>query len=198
MKDLIYELPNFLPGEFCDHLINKYEDCKDKHTPGIIFINGKEYIDKNYKNSMEMSPSKERGWDQETTLVRKYIARFVKKYKNWMYETFKRKGQELHMLDAIMKNPTGERGYTIQKQQKGAKYAWHYDGSISEGIDFGLIIIYLNTVEQGGETEFINGRKVKPERGKAIIFPANWTYPHCGNEVISGDKYILTSMIYYA
>lgn len=197
MKDFIFELPNLLPDEFCDHLINKYEDFKHVHKPGLIRYNGKDYVDRNYKDSTEMVPSNERGWDHENNLLRKYTCRFVNKYKKWLYETCNRESQGLHMLRPIIEAHTYDRGYTIQKQQKGAKHAWHFDGAVSKGDDFALVIIYLNTVEEGGQTEFINGRKIKPERGKAIIFPANWVYAHCGNEVLSGDKYILTSMLFY-
>ena len=57
-------------------------------------------------------------------------------------------------------------------------------------------IWYLNTVDEGGETEFFNGRlKIKPEKGKLLIFPATWTYLHRGKMPISGDKYILTGWV---
>ena len=56
---------------------------------------------------------------------------------------------------------------------------------------------YLNTVEEGGETEFFNGRiSIKPEKGKLLLFPSTWTYIHRGNMPISNDKYILTGWIY--
>ena len=50
---------------------------------------------------------------------------------------------------------------------------------------------YLNDVEIGGETDFINF-KIKPTTGKLVIFPSTWTYPHCANIPISNDKYIIT------
>lgn len=60
-------------------------------------------------------------------------------------------------------------------------------------------ILYLNTVECGGETEFLNsGRKIKPAKGKVLIFPCNYLFPHRGNIPISNEKYIATSFIYQA
>lgn len=58
-------------------------------------------------------------------------------------------------------------------------------------------ILYLNTVDRGGETEFLNtGRKIKPVKGKALIFPCNYLFPHRGNIPISENKYIATAFLY--
>jgi len=57
---------------------------------------------------------------------------------------------------------------------------------------------YLNTVEEGGETEFFyQDLKVKPKQGSLIIAPAGFTHTHKGHIPISGDKYILTSWILF-
>ena len=80
---------------------------------------------------------------------------------------------------------------TIQRQPRGGKYAWHYDGG--EDGQFATLMIYLNTLEheEGGCTEFYGGRKVRPECGKVLIWPATWAYPHCGNEVKAEYKYAI-------
>ncbi len=58
-------------------------------------------------------------------------------------------------------------------------------------------MIYLNDVEEGGETEFITlNRLVKPETGKVLCFPCNFMFPHKGNIPISNDKYIVTAFVY--
>jgi hypothetical protein len=51
---------------------------------------------------------------------------------------------------------------------------------------------YLNTVNDGGETEILGDIIVKPEAGKLLLFPASWTFPHRGKMPISEDKYIVT------
>lgn len=54
--------------------------------------------------------------------------------------------------------------------------------------------IYLNDVEDGGETEFLNfSTRVKPKTGRIVIWPAAFPYIHRGNPPLSGEKYILTS-----
>lgn len=52
---------------------------------------------------------------------------------------------------------------------------------------------YLNDVEDGGETHFTHYKlKIKPEIGKTIIWPAEWTHAHSGEILKSGTKYIVT------
>ena len=54
-------------------------------------------------------------------------------------------------------------------------------------------MIYLNDVEDGGETEFLYQRKrVKPVRNRAVIWPGSYTHLHRGNPPLSGTKYVLT------
>ena len=58
-------------------------------------------------------------------------------------------------------------------------------------------ILYLNDVEEGGETEFMTlNRLVKPETGKVLCFPCNFMFPHKGNIPLSNDKYIVTAFVY--
>lgn len=59
-------------------------------------------------------------------------------------------------------------------------------------------LLYLNDVEQGGETEFFyQGAKVKPKQGRLILSPCSFTHTHRGNVPVSNDKYILTSWVMY-
>ena len=51
-------------------------------------------------------------------------------------------------------------------------------------------------MDEGGETQFWDNYKVKPQKGKLVLFPASWTYPHSGLMPISHDKYIITGWIY--
>ena len=54
--------------------------------------------------------------------------------------------------------------------------------------------IYLNDVDEGGETEFLHySKRVKPKTGRIVIWPAGFPYIHRGNPPLSGEKYIITS-----
>ena len=57
---------------------------------------------------------------------------------------------------------------------------------------------YLNTVTDGGETEFTSyGLKVKAEKGLTILFPSGWTHPHRGVVSPTQEKYIITGWFSY-
>jgi hypothetical protein len=62
-----------------------------------------------------------------------------------------------------------------------------------------VFTVYLNTVELGGETEFLHqGVRVEAVEGRLSIFPAAFTHAHRGNPPLSGDKYIVTGWIEFA
>ena len=58
---------------------------------------------------------------------------------------------------------------------------------------------YLNNVDDGGTTDFDHyGLKIKPEIGKTLIWPAEWTHAHTGSVLKSGTKYIITGWFDFA
>lgn len=75
-------------------------------------------------------------------------------------------------------------------------HIWHIEhghGYDNEARAF-VFSIYLNDVEEGGETEFLHfSRRVKAKKGRIVIWPAAFPYLHRGNPPLSGEKYILTS-----
>ena len=75
-------------------------------------------------------------------------------------------------------------------------HVWHVEHG--RGFDMEprafVFSIYLNDVEEGGETEFLHfSKRVKPKTGRIVIWPAAFPYVHRGNPPLSGKKYILTS-----
>jgi len=75
-------------------------------------------------------------------------------------------------------------------------HIWHIEhnkGFANEARAF-VFSIYLNDVEEGGETEFLHfSKRTKPKTGRIVIWPAAFPYVHRGNPPLSGEKYILTS-----
>ena len=75
-------------------------------------------------------------------------------------------------------------------------HVWHVEhqkGYENEPRAF-VFSIYLNDIEEGGETEFLHfSKRVKPKTGRIVIWPAGFPYVHRGNPPLSGEKYILTS-----
>ena len=94
--------------------------------------------------------------------------------------------------------------YTSLKIQKTLPtegyHVWHIEhgkGFDNEPRAF-VFSVYLNDVEDGGETYFEHyDLKIKPEIGKTLIWPAEWTHAHKGEVLKSGLKYIVTGWMHF-
>ena len=52
------------------------------------------------------------------------------------------------------------------------------------------ILIYFNSIQQGGETIFLQqGKKVVPKCGRVVMFPTAFTHVHAGLPPLKGIKY---------
>ena len=76
-------------------------------------------------------------------------------------------------------------------------HAWHSEMMGERSRNRIMVIsLYLNTVEQGGETEFLNqSLRVAPVKNRFVMFPAAYTHVHRGNPPLSGTKYIITGWV---
>ena len=76
----------------------------------------------------------------------------------------------------------------------GGYHLWHCEQSMPEMATRVLTwSIYLNDVEEGGETEFLyQHKRIKATKGTVVIFPASFTHTHRGNPPLSNEKYIAT------
>ena len=91
---------------------------------------------------------------------------------------------------------------TCQKVQMtppgGGYHVWHDENTTSDNDASRCLVwmVYLNDDFEGGETEFLYYKKrIKPETGKLIIWPAGMTHAHKGNLVLAGsaqNKYVIT------
>ena len=71
---------------------------------------------------------------------------------------------------------------------------------------FLAFFIYINDVDEGGETKFLNFQKpgtfipftVTPKRGRLLMFPPMWPWYHAGLKPESGNKYLIHSYCHYA
>lgn len=86
----------------------------------------------------------------------------------------------------------------VQRTGVGQGYhIWHYESS-SVGFTRRLLtyILYLNDVEEGGETEFLYlHKRIKPKAGTFVLFPAAFTHTHRGNPPLSNTKYVVTGWV---
>lgn len=55
-------------------------------------------------------------------------------------------------------------------------------------------VLYLNDVEEGGETHFpVFDVSVKPEKNKLVLFPSNYMYKHAALPPISNEKFCIVT-----
>ena len=92
-------------------------------------------------------------------------------------------------------------GFNVQKYSRGDHFALEHCERATIGSIHRLFawMTYLNDVDDGGYTSFGHyGIKIKPEIGKTLIWPAEWTHMHSGEILKSGTKYIITGWIHFA
>jgi len=188
MNKFILTFDNNLDSIFCSHLINKFENDSNKY---IGWSGGKINLDK--KNTYDLIISNNDSWINEDKKLCDRLSLGLKKY-----------GQTLLNYDIIKESLSIfnyniiDTGFKIQKYIKNVGYYnWHNDFVYStKGVRIFTFIWYLNNIELGGETEFIDGTIIKPKKGSLLIFPADFTYVHRGNIPISDNKYICNGWFY--
>ena len=164
-------------------MIQRFEESTEDHYRGRV---GQNFVEnEDVKKSTDMVISGKDSWkDVDEVLFRslsKALATVKKEYD-------------------FFKGPFKDIGYAIQRTEPGEYFNWHIDSGSHQFSDRQLVAIwYLNDVEgPGGETEFINQNvKVKPEKGKLILFPPFWTHEHRGVKLQKGMKYIATTWIVF-
>ena len=86
--------------------------------------------------------------------------------------------------------------FNLQRYLSGDHFS-HIHCERNSGIQMHRVfawMTYLNTTEDNsGSTNFSHYNiKIKPETGKTLIWPAEWTHAHSGEVLNKGKKYIIT------
>lgn len=77
------------------------------------------------------------------------------------------------------------------------QFAIHVDSATMQSSKrFLAFFWYLNDVEIGGETFFMH-TSIQPKKGRLVIFPPFWMFPHKGAPPISGEKFLMSSYLNY-
>jgi|MEHZ01.6.fsa_nt_MEHZ011618612.1_1 hypothetical protein len=198
MEKFVLEIPNFIPNDVCTSIIRRFEN-DDRKIEGYFTYPVGDQVVTRVKNNIELSILSCSGWEDVGTLFLDYTMKAYTEYTKHLKSTFSGYGDPMYPVydrESGVKNISCI-GFPIQRLGKGDMYDWHHDGDDISKANFIQIIFYLNTLQenQGGCTEFIDGKKVRPETGKVLMYPCSWTFPHKGGEVLGGYKYICTTTI---
>lgn len=120
------------------------------------------------------------------------VSPFFKKFWN-CYEQYAK-----HYSVLIESEMHGINSVRLQKTLPAQGYhRWHYENSNSATSRRVIAwMIYLNDIENGGETEFLYlSKRVTAKQGRVLIWPAGFTHTHRGNPPLTNEKYILTGWL---
>ena len=183
ITDFIAVYEDAVSVEYCEKFIG-YIDHYVEH--GIII---KEPFDSDHKDHSTINFHNDARYDMLSgdnlpltflPMVKDYVDDYLDRYSLLKHEV-------MLMFDVKAKKiPIG-----------GGFHRWHYEnGGLQVSPRILVVQLYLNTVEEGGETEFLYiNKRVKAKQGTLIIFPAAFTHTHRGNPPIGQDKYILTTWV---
>ena len=175
----------------CDRLIALFQTARELGLtqPGLT---GRFEVNKSIKDSEDLAPERlpakdpripspdQSGYDQ---VMRQFTALIPRYYQD---------------TKASWAQPVSFRTLPhFQYYRPGGGYhAWHVD-AFGDVVDRHLVfLLYLNDVPGGG-TEFQLQRHIcEAKRGKILIFPANFCYPHRSQISMTHEKYILTGWAY--
>jgi len=130
--------------------------------------------------------------------IQYYDHKFCQHFFQTVHQFYDKYVGEYDILETIEGH--SPKGMCIQRTgPKQGYHVWHVeDGGQASCNRVVAYTLYLNDVEEGGETEYLyQGVKVKPEEGKLVFWPAGYTHPHRGNPIYEGYKYIITGWYTY-
>ena len=195
MEDFIGIFPNAATSEYCDRAIKFFNT--HKKSPAFTTRQqhdkvpstareGNMYIFTN-ETDEQLLISNELIQREFDAIVRKYYMQYQQKY---------------GFVETVAQLSQMRIGSTVKLQEYGPSqgyHVWHCDNvTMDTSRRMLVVILYLNTVESGGETEFLHqSKRVSPVQGTLLIFPAYFTHPHRGNPTLKGSKYIMTSWLEY-
>lgn len=184
-NSFIFEKKDALPGPLCDDMIERFEKNSEDQYPGRIGQTVSE--DSGIKKTTDLVVSGKEHWKDVDNNLFRSMGIAIKEFR----EAF-----------PYFKGPFKDMGYNLQRYNPGEFYHWHIDGGSHDFSQRQLVAIwYLNDVPEGagGETEFsFQDVKIRPEKGKLVLFPPFWTHEHRAVTLTEGVKYIATTWIVFA
>jgi hypothetical protein len=192
IKDFIGVYDGYIPDEACDQAIELFNKYQEFNKVFSRFTS--EGATQDFKNDKQLFCTGDVLTDQEFNVnkLKLLMVNFDMALKHYYTETNVKKYTAEDIITDHVK---------IQKTMPSQGYhVWHIEHGQGRENEKRILVysIYLNTIEEGGETEFLyQSQRVKPVKGRIVIWPAGFPYVHRGNPPLNGEKYIVTSWINY-
>ena len=186
--------PNFIGcwmlenDPLCDGLVEYFERNAEAQRPGRL-SSGR--IDSSVKQSLDISITPKDLRKREFEIFTDYLDALNHCY--WDYTE-----QWAFLKDFITTVHIGN--FNIRRYDVGGHFnKLHAERTALQNLHRVFAwMTYLNDVEAGGETEFTHfDIKIRPVKGKCLIWPAEWTHAHRGRVLEKGHKYVITGWIHY-
>ena len=178
---------NLENDKLCNEIINFFENNKNLQKPGI---SGKGK-DVKIKKTTDITVLPED--------LKKPKFEILKQYINALHKCFLDYQNQWSFLKSML-NTVNVPAFNIQKYSRGDHFSsLHSERTSLESLHrLFAWMTYLKDVNDGGQTNFSHyGIKIKPEIGKTLIWPAEWTHAHTGEILKSGTKYIVTGWLHF-
>jgi hypothetical protein len=185
--ECIFCVKELIGSDLCRSIIENYERDPRKHPGHTVGSRGEKKTHDEVKVSTDLEITNEGVWSAVHSELHLAVSRVVLSV--------------AAQFPSLQVWPLRSTGYKIQHYRKNdGHFKWHFDALGPGAWDRQLaLIIYLNSVEEGGETCFHRQNlKVKPVAGDAVLFPTFWTHMHCGEIPRSDDKYVISSFMCFA
>lgn len=174
--------------EECAELIEYYEKLNDLHLTASRQTLGDNSAHNKADHAAFLLEQPALNMSTDNPAVHTFMTRFIDCWKQYtaQYSVLGDCGDHRVYFMKLQKTLPGE-GY----------HTWHFESDNKERS--GRIAawgLYLNTVDEGGETEWLYQKKrIAATEGTLVVWPAGYTHAHRGNPPLSGEKYLLTGWV---
>lgn len=181
LNDFIHVYEDAIESQYCEKLVEYFEENKDSH----------ERINQNkVPNFTQLNLTQHSKDNKEIDNLHSYLIARTFNYRDQYYEFVDSRcfPKQHHFEEFRIKKYIANTEDQFDTHVDVTDYA-----SARRYLSF---LWYLNDVEDGGETVFLD-MTIKPKCGSLVIFPPLWVFPHRGCVAKSNDKYILSTYLHY-
>ena len=206
MCNFIRSFPNAASKEYCEKVISRFEYLQESQSTwgntGRRKISSRQESESGISTILKDDNQYALGgmWGDESSLEEEVMTTdmpLLKEFSELSFDCYKLYAEKYGALAAVSSHKMSH-SVKIQKTKPSQGYhVWHCDAdNFNTSRRMLVVTLYLNTVEEGGETEFLyQSTRIPPVQGTLSLSPAAWTHTHRGNPPLKGNKYIITTWL---